>query len=61
MESKVISGRLELDVTENSYGITVYTVELCNRSGDSLYSQIAEFLDEHVKITIEKLPSNAEW
>lgn len=61
MESKIISGRLELDVTQSSYGENVYTVELFNRSGESLYSQIEEFLDENVKITIEKLPSNVEF
>ncbi|PFF00484.1 hypothetical protein CN321_01210 [Bacillus thuringiensis] len=57
MAGKVISGRLELDVNESSYGETIYTVELFNQSKKSLYSQIAEFIGEDVKLTIEKSSS----
>jgi hypothetical protein len=54
---KILFGRLELDITANSYGEHVYTVELFNKSGKSLFKQVEEYLDENVKITIEKLPA----
>lgn len=59
MNGKILKGYLEVDVTQSSYGETVYTVELFNKSGESLYSQMGEFIGENVKITIEKLPSKA--
>lgn len=55
VEQKILTGVLELDVTQSSSGENVYTIGLLNNSGDSLYKQLNEFLDENVKITIEKL------
>jgi hypothetical protein len=57
VESKIIIGRLELNITQSSCGENVYTVELFNKTGESLYKQIEEFLDDDVKITIEKIPT----
>lgn len=55
-ERKVLVGRLELDITQSTCGDNVYTVELFNPSGKSLYRQLEGYLDENVKITIEKIP-----
>jgi hypothetical protein len=57
VESKILIGRLELNITQSSCGENVYTVELFNKTGESLYKQIEEFLDDDVKITIEKIPT----
>jgi hypothetical protein len=55
---KVLIGRLELDISQSSSGENVYTVELYNKSGKSLFKQLEEYLDENVKITIEKIPAD---